>query len=83
MTTFEKTKDKPKPRDVMTTAEDCLEALKKGDTSLLASTPADELTAVRVPFKDWMRGEIARVEAEYQSTYDAILAEMHRKGVPY
>jgi hypothetical protein len=66
-----------------TTAAECLAALKTGDTSLLASTSAEELSGVRGPFKDWMRDEIARVETLWANTYNAVLHEMNVKGVPY
>jgi len=63
--------------------EECLEALKTGDISKLAGTPADELDWVRTEFKAWADVEGARIEKMYDETYAAILAEMARKGVPY
>jgi len=60
-----------------------LALLKQGDTSCLDNMGPDAVASVRPMFKQWANEEQDRLKAEYDRVYNAILADMHKKGVIY
>jgi hypothetical protein len=74
--------EEPRPPE-NATAGQAMEYLTKGDTSVLKTMSADAVASVRPMFKQWANGEQDRLKAEYDRVYNAILAEMHDKGVVY
>jgi hypothetical protein len=58
-----------------------LEQLKAGDISGLETADDNALLAVRTMYSDWAKSERDRLKAEYDRVYNAIVAEIHRRGL--
>lgn len=61
--------------------EELMGGLKAGNTDDLDNATDDALISSRQYYKQWTDGEIARLKDEYLRCYNAIVAELAKRGL--
>jgi hypothetical protein len=61
--------------------EELMANLKAGNTNSIAIASDDALIQSRTEYSDWAQDEQVRLKAEYDRCYNAVVAELAKRGL--